>query len=514
MADGETRALIEEAAAAATAAALAQVEEAASWTRRRRGGRLVREETEGLLAVVVPHTSSRDGDPHLHHHVVVANQTRRRSDGVWCTPDARGIYGSLAWSATVWGMTLRAEMSARLGVEWEPVVDGQAPELVGIPEELAELWSKRAAAIKAREKRAEASDDATEVEKPGWAKGKTAARRTRRTKDLSETREQKFGRWRGEALEGGYVAGDLVDEVTGRTVEKPSQIAGWELVERVALSIDGRLNTWDRIEWLTTAAEQAEGRLTVDELLAVADNELGEDGRWAVSLPDDPDGGTIGGRWTTTLTLAREKRVIGWAVEMAEPGWSPFEAWEVDKQCRASGLDPEQTKAVWDIALSGRRFSTLAAPAGTGKTTTMGALAAVMRRHGIEPRALSPAQDATDTLADSLGIDKKEGEPRAGGTSAGSSSAPSGPVATRTPARGSGGSLTRPARSTATSGTSCCGWLRRPARGYWRSGILPSWGRSVPVACTPTWSTIRTCPPQQSWRRCGGWTPSGSRRRR
>ena len=120
LADPETSGQFDEAARVATAAALAETEDAAAWTRRRRGGRLVREETKGLLAAVVPHTTSREGDPQLHHHVVVANQVRRRSDGRWCTPDARGLYGSLAWASTVWGKTMRAELTARLGVEWEP----------------------------------------------------------------------------------------------------------------------------------------------------------------------------------------------------------------------------------------------------------------------------------------------------------------------------------------------------------------------------------------------------------
>ena len=403
VADAELRAQIEEAADVATAAALVQVEEAASWTRRRRGGRLVREETEGLLAVVVPHTSSREGDPHLHHHVVVANQVRRRSDGGWCTPDGRGIYGALAWSGTVWGMVLRAELSRRLGVEWEPLLeDGRTPEIVGVPAGLVERWSQRAVEVAAeRERRGQEGD--------AWS-GKWAARNTRRLKDMSETRPQKFRRWRAEALAVGVGAVGLVAEVTGREVEKPWPVVG--LAERVALSLDVRLTMWDRVEWLTTAAEQAKARGGVDELLDVADVELGEGGRFAVQLPDDPDGSTIGGRWTTTFTLARERRVVRRATEMSEPARPLFDPWAVDRQCRAAGLDPEQAKAVWDIALSGRRFSTLAAPAGTGKTRTMGALAEVMRRRGIEPRALAPAQQATDGLADSLGIDKAADESR------------------------------------------------------------------------------------------------------
>ena len=58
---------------------------------------------------------------------------------------------------------------------------------------------------------------------------------------------------------------------------------------------------------------------------------------------------------------------------------------------------------MWDMTLSGRLFHTLAAPAGAGKTRTMGALAEVLAQHGIKPRALAVAQKATDKLGEALG---------------------------------------------------------------------------------------------------------------
>ena len=163
----------------------------------------------------------------------------------------------------------------------------------------------------------------------GDGAGKIAARRTRRSKDLSETREEKHGRWMVEAMAVGYAAGDLVDGATGRTVAEPLGVE--ELVGLVAYSIDERLVAWDRIEWLMSAAEQAGGRMTVEEL-AAADAELGGDGRWAVRLPDDPAGSCIGGRWTTTLTLARERRVIDRAASMAQPSMTFIDVWEVGEK--------------------------------------------------------------------------------------------------------------------------------------------------------------------------------------
>ena len=410
LADPETRAVIETVMDAATVAALGQVDEFGSVTRRRVGGRQVREPSEGLVGVMVPHTSSRDGDPQIHRHVVVANQVRRLSDKKWCTPDARGLYGSLAWASTVWGYTLRAGLTEALGVVWEPVVDGLPPEIVGIPAELCGDWSKRAKAIAAK---LEGWDN------PGaLGSGKHAARFTRRDKDLSETRAEKFARWQAEALEVGFAAADVAADVAaaaGRDVEAPKKMGQKKLAEKVAASIDERLTTWDRVEWLTTAAEVGGERVTVEDILSAAAAELDDkprlvaplpdDGpRLVVPLPDDPDGSCLGGRWTTQANLDREEWVIDKAVDMSQRQRTLVDAAVVLDHCGEAGLDTEQTQAVMDILLSGRRFHTVAAPAGTGKTTTMGVLAAVLGRYRTEVRALAVSQDATNTVADAMGV--------------------------------------------------------------------------------------------------------------
>ncbi len=47
---------------------------------------------------------------------------------------------------------LRSELTHRLGVEWAPIVNGQA-EIAGLPDELLAVFSKRAADIKRRARR-------------------------------------------------------------------------------------------------------------------------------------------------------------------------------------------------------------------------------------------------------------------------------------------------------------------------------------------------------------------------
>ncbi|MFL6131289.1 MAG: MobF family relaxase, partial [Nocardioidaceae bacterium] len=60
------------------------------WSRRGHGGtELVR--GEGLIAAAFRHRTSRNGDPHLHTHVLVANMVRG-DDGRWATLDGRWLY--------------------------------------------------------------------------------------------------------------------------------------------------------------------------------------------------------------------------------------------------------------------------------------------------------------------------------------------------------------------------------------------------------------------------------------
>jgi conjugative relaxase-like TrwC/TraI family protein len=71
----------------AVEAALDWAERHVVWSRRGKGG--VRQVGgEGLIAAAFRHRTSRNGDPHLHTHVLVPNMVLGE-DGKWATPDAR-----------------------------------------------------------------------------------------------------------------------------------------------------------------------------------------------------------------------------------------------------------------------------------------------------------------------------------------------------------------------------------------------------------------------------------------
>ena len=130
----------------AVAVALGYVEEHAGYTRTGHGG-VNRVRADGLIAAGFRHRTSRDGDPHLHTHVLVANSVR--------APTAGGARSTAAgcWPTCDRRLPLRRPAAPRahrrLGVEWEPVVNGLA-DIAGIDDDIRRVFSKRRQAIEDR----------------------------------------------------------------------------------------------------------------------------------------------------------------------------------------------------------------------------------------------------------------------------------------------------------------------------------------------------------------------------
>ena len=83
-----------------------------------------------MAALFRQHTS-RTADPQLHTHAVIWAKVQDPT-GKWLALDARFLkyqQRSIGW---VYDAALRAELTARLGVGWGPVVDGHA-DIAGVP---------------------------------------------------------------------------------------------------------------------------------------------------------------------------------------------------------------------------------------------------------------------------------------------------------------------------------------------------------------------------------------------
>jgi TrwC relaxase len=74
----------------------------------------------------------------------------RCTDGVWRALDSRALHRELKTAGMVYQAGLRVELAHRLGVGWTAVDRHGQAEVVGVPNELRALFSKRAAAVEAR----------------------------------------------------------------------------------------------------------------------------------------------------------------------------------------------------------------------------------------------------------------------------------------------------------------------------------------------------------------------------
>jgi conjugative relaxase-like TrwC/TraI family protein len=132
--------------AEAVAGSLSYLEQHALTATRRAGPTRVVLPTSGAVAAVFTHGISRNGDPHLHSHVVLANLVHA-ADGRWGACDRRGIEAHRAAASAVYEAHLRSGLTAALGVRWTGV-PGHGSEVAGVGPELLGAFSSRGADIR------------------------------------------------------------------------------------------------------------------------------------------------------------------------------------------------------------------------------------------------------------------------------------------------------------------------------------------------------------------------------
>lgn len=102
--------------------------------------------TGGMVAARFAHGVNRNGDPHLHSHVVMANLVHG-ADGRWSACDRRGLDAHRVAASAVYAAHLRAGVTAALGLRWSGP-PGRALEVAGVPPQLLGEYSSRHAEIR------------------------------------------------------------------------------------------------------------------------------------------------------------------------------------------------------------------------------------------------------------------------------------------------------------------------------------------------------------------------------
>jgi conjugative relaxase-like TrwC/TraI family protein len=346
---------------------------------------------QGMLAVGFDHRTSREGDPLLHTHLVVANRVQG-PDGRWTALDGRDLYRHRLAADAIYRASYQRELVRTLGVEWAPADGYGNRELQGMPEELVRGFSKRTGQIDAELDRLAADGGERTPRLVKWA-----VHATRRPKQ-QETRDTLYGRWRTEAAERGVDPDTLVRTVTSRTRDQDRTVSAdttGRLFDRLAGpdGLTATASTFARPEVLVAvgAGLAGVGRTELEEL---ADRFLAER---AVSVVADRT--LEERRWSTPDLLGVEQRLV-----TADTGRTGEHAAVASHQAVRDGLaahptaGQDQQAMVRDLCQGGQGVALVVGRAGTGKTFALGIARHAWQLDGYRLLAAAPTGIATLSL--------------------------------------------------------------------------------------------------------------------
>ena len=148
--DKETRDGIDECMRKATEMTIEYFENEYATTRAGQGG-VASVSADGVAGFVFDHYDNRNGDPQPHKHIVISNRVRRSSDKMWTALDGRKIYAGMVEISEVHENLLQDLLTERFGWSWTLKQDNGTKAMVnevdGVPQELINAFSSRDAEI-------------------------------------------------------------------------------------------------------------------------------------------------------------------------------------------------------------------------------------------------------------------------------------------------------------------------------------------------------------------------------
>src|SRR5215208_7986380 len=348
---------------------------------------------QGLLAVGFDHRTSREGDPLLHTHLVIANRVQG-PDGRWTALDGRDLYRHRLAADAIYRATYQRELSRSLGVEWTAADSHGNRELLGMPEGLVRGFSKRTGQIDAELDRLVADGRERTPRLVKWT-----VQATRKPKQ-HEAPDTLYGRWRQEAAERGVDPDTLVRTVTDRPPHRDQErtVSGGavdRLFDRLA-GPDGlteHASTFTRPDVLVAlgAGLVGGGRTELEEL---ADRFLAER---AVSVVADR--ALEERRWSTPDLLAVEQRLVASATcRTGEQTAVASHAAVGEALAAHPTAGSDQQAMVRDLCQGSQGVALVVGRAGTGKTFALGIARHAWQLDGYRLLASAPTGIATLSL--------------------------------------------------------------------------------------------------------------------
>jgi conjugative relaxase-like TrwC/TraI family protein len=354
-------------------AALKYMEAHACLTRRGKGGATF-VKGNGFIAVSFLHRSSRNGDPQLHTHVLIANATQG-PDGKWTRLYHPAIYEHAKTASYIYEAHLRHELTRTLGVEWQPVRKGIA-EIKGFADEWLKAFSTRRAEI-LEAAGADASARARQI-------ATLATRKTKEVLELGNLRE----RWQGKAEEIGLDR-DAIAATMGRQVELTSKLT----LARLDREVTAHASHFDRRDAIQAVANLLPNGAPGHEVESAADAFLVSES--VVTVAEIAKGT----RYTTTRIWELERQALEVAERMArEVRGEAGELVAARVIAARPTLKPNQQEMVRRLLAGREGIAVVIGEAGTGKSFATVAAADGWAQAGFELRAAAPTWRAASVL--------------------------------------------------------------------------------------------------------------------
>jgi conjugative relaxase-like TrwC/TraI family protein len=356
-------------------AALKYMEAHACLTRRGKGGATF-VKGSGFIAAGYLHRSSRNGDPQLHTHVLIANATQG-PDGKWTRLYHPAIYEHAKTASYIYEAHLRHELTLRLGVEWQPVRKGIA-EIKGFADEWLKAFSTRRAEI------LEAAGEGASARARQIAT--LATRKTKETGlELGDLRQ----RWQSKAEEIGLDR-DAIAATMGKEVELAAKLTLAQLDREVT----AHASHFDRRDAIQAVANLLPNGAPGHEVEAAADAFLASES--VVTVAESAKGT----RYTTTRIWELERQALEVAERMArEVRGEAGELVAARVIAERPTLKPDQREMVRRLLAGREGIAVVIGEAGTGKSFATVAAAEGWAQAGFELRAAAPTWRAASVLS-------------------------------------------------------------------------------------------------------------------
>ena len=399
----------------AVKATLAWVERNAAETRVQdpETRRIVRARNQEIVAATFRHDTSRNLDPQLHTHAVLANMVKG-GDGKWRTMANEGLYER----QKLIGMLYRNELARNLadlgyGIE-KSHADGRF-EIAGVSREVVEAFSTRRAEIEAA---MEERNLGATAENPRIAE--RAALMTRAAK-RDVNRDTLLGVWEKQAEDLGLDARALAAEASSKVagpsigaretapemgtaigdVPAPDRGRASEAVAWAMEHLSEREAVFGRADLFAAALAYAPGRMTMAEAEREVAALEGAGALHPVSLPASED------RLATDRTVGEERETIALMRSGEGQGRAPMRSWAVQGHLHRGPLTAGQRDAVKLILSAKDRVVGVQGYAGTGKTTMLDRVRTLAEKKDWRMMGLAPSASAVKTLASEAGIESE-----------------------------------------------------------------------------------------------------------